>query len=339
MEQPGPDDGTLETLADGLVLLRTPPQGQDAGARGPVEGSATWSWTPPATLPGLSADARRVDVFYTPHPDDETLSMGVLIAAATSRGDRVIVVCLTDGRTSGAIRDINARLAADHDAPALTADDLGQARDGELRRATGALGVHPDDVVLAHLDAPGSDGGAIVTVAEAEQVVRFFAARYPGATHTTMSDVAERQQDHLDAGVALHRLLDAHVVTSAQWTVSRLWWSLPGPRWTWALPSTPAERESVRRAGIEYQTWDPRDREFAVGFYSVRWQFAALGRDVRDRVHGTGPTSSGILATVPMTPTRAARAVTRTRVTARVTAGTAGTRSGRRARRTGRTTG
>lgn len=279
-------DAYLAVQRDGTILLRTPPEGADAAARTPVEGTGSWAWTVPSTLPPVEPGGRHVDVFYTPHPDDETLSMGVLIAAAVHRGDRVLVVGLTDGRTTGAIREVQARLDHDHvggrKARKLTEDDVAAARDGELRRATTDLGVAPQDVVLAHLDTPDSDDGAIVTVAEAEAVMRVFAARYPDATHVTMSDVAEHQQDHLDAGVALHRLLDDGTLRSAAWAVSRLWWRAPGSAWRWAVP-TADERDAVRHAAREYLTWDPANGAYAMGFFSVRWQFAALERDVRDR--------------------------------------------------------
>jgi len=290
VEDVGPGAGELVRGPGGVVLLRTPPHGSDAAARAPVEGSPAWIWAP-SPLPPPETSGRPVDVFCTPHPDDETLSMGVLIAAAVARGDRVIVVALTDGRTTGAVRDVNARLAATGRGP-LDPDAVAAARIGELRRAVADLGVRAGDVVTAHLDTPDSDGGALVTVAEATQVMRALAARYPGATQVTMSDVAEHQQDHLDAGVALHRLQAAGVVPAASWTVSRLWWQQPGPRWTWAV-ATPAERDAVLRASREYRTWDPADGDYAFGFFSVRWQFAALDRDVRDRVHGTGPTVPG----------------------------------------------
>jgi len=299
LQEAGPSAGHLRTLPGGIVLLQTPSEGFDDHATRPVQGSPTWTWTPAEPLPAPAAAGRHVDVFYTPHPDDETLSMGVLIAAAVRHGDRVIVVSLTDGRTTGAIRAINARLTSEHPAGTardLTIDQVAASRQGELRRATTDLGVAAQDVVLAHLDAASSDDGAIVTVAEAEQVIRAFADRYPAATHVTMSDTAEHQQDHLDAGAALRRLSDAGVVTSAQWTVSRLWWQLPSPPWTWALP-TAQDRDAVRHAGLEYQTWNPADDDYAVGFYSVRWQFTALGQDVRDRVHTTGPLTPGVTST------------------------------------------
>ena len=308
IREAGPLDGKLRTLPSGVVLLDSP--APTSGAVRPAAGSMAWTWHPASALPVPESRGRRVDVFYTPHPDDETLSMGVMIDTAVRRGDRVIVVSLTDGRTTGAAKAINARLTQMRAAGAvgtggprapgaatqpgghpaavvvLSPAQIAAARVGELRRATADLGIAAQDVFLAHLDAPDSDGGGLLTVVEATVVMRAFAAQFPAARHVTMSNVVERQLDHLAAGTSLRQLADAGVITSAEWTVSRLWWQQASPPWTWAQPDDTG-RATVRRAAKEYLTWNPTKGEYAVGFYSVRSQFAALLADTRDRVHGT----------------------------------------------------
>jgi LmbE family N-acetylglucosaminyl deacetylase len=243
----------------------------------PVDGPPTSAWHPARPLPPRDPRARGVLVVYTPHPDDETLSMGVVISNAVQRREQVVVVALTDGRTTRALQ------------PVLTPDQVAAARDLELVKAVGALGVPAHDVVLAHLDAPGSACGAIVTVHEAEAVMRTVAARYPDAANVTMSYVAERNQDHLDAGVALSRLAAAHVIGHASWTVSRLWWTLPSPASAWVLPNTPISRSRVVAAALQYSVWEPAYGRYAVGWRSVPRQFQALLVDVRDKVHRLGP--------------------------------------------------
>lgn len=252
-------------------------------------------WTPPTPLPAASP-GRRVDVFYSPHPDDETLSMGVLIAADVQRGDRVIVVALTDGRATRVGSAVDARLRATGDNHRLSAQEIGDARFGEMRRAVAALGVAPRDLYAAHLDGPGSDCHGQVTVGEAMQVIRAFALRFPGATHVTMSYTAERHPDHLAAGVALANLTRSHLVTHSLWVVSRLWWQLPMPRWHWALPG--ALRPRVEAAAQAYGTWAPVRHEYAIGFTSVKPQFQALMLDPRNLVHGLGALVPGY-PTVP----------------------------------------
>jgi len=145
-------------------------------------GFAGVMWAPPTPLPAVSATDRHVLIVLSPHPDDETLSLGVWIADTAARGDRVIVVSLTDGRSTGAIAAVSARIGHD-----LTRDDIADARIRELQQAARQLGVAPADVYRAKLDGEGTPGGSRVTVDEASAVVRDFGARFPQATFSTMS--------------------------------------------------------------------------------------------------------------------------------------------------------
>ncbi len=301
----GAPDGEAGTLAArGLTTV-------------PVSGAPGWVWRPDGRLPTPSRAGRATLVVLSPHPDDETLSMGVLIADAEARGDRCIVVSMTDGGSTGAYRALSRRWKAWEStssagalarrlvslglrsarvpvAPAaatapLTRRAVAAARVSEMRAAVSHLGVAPADVVLAHLDAATSDDGARTTVAEAEAVIRVLSRRFPGATFVTMSYAAERQPDHLDDGTALHRLVEQGVVARADFAVSRLWWGLPSPAARWVLPRDAGAANALRSAAHEYGRWDPRDLRLAVGYTSVRHQFAELLSDPRDRFHSDAP--------------------------------------------------
>lgn len=92
---------------------------------------------------------RRRLVVLAPHPDDETLGCGLLLAAAARAGVRLAVVALTDGQAS--------HPASRRWPPAL----LGRLRRGELRRALARLGaagaaVRPMGWRDGRLDADGS---------------------------------------------------------------------------------------------------------------------------------------------------------------------------------------
>lgn len=249
---------------------------------GPNQGIAG-TWHPAGTLPAPETGQRSVEIFYTPHPDDETLSMAPLIARATAAGARVIIVGMTDGDTSGALGSVNARLGSQ--TPPLTPQAFGQARTRELFEAAAALGVPRQDVFLAHLDAVSSDCGTLISVGEATDVMTIFSKRFPGATHVTMSFVDDRNLDHLACGEGLKELVASGGIRRAEWTVSRLWWSLPGPPQTWVLPADRAQREAIAAAARAYSVWDPSHHSYAIGLASVRPQFQALELDPRARIH------------------------------------------------------
>lgn len=73
-----------------------------------------------------------------PHPDDETIACGGLIAAKRSGGQRVDVMVATDGATS-------------HTSTVLTPDELVELRRAEVREATRRLGVANDQLHLLEL--------------------------------------------------------------------------------------------------------------------------------------------------------------------------------------------
>ncbi len=77
------------------------------------------SWQPP----------RRHALIIAPHPDDETLGAGGMIARLRSRGTEVTVVAVTDGEN------------AYTDTP-----DLGRVREREQTAALARLGVGPDHI-------------------------------------------------------------------------------------------------------------------------------------------------------------------------------------------------
>ncbi|MCL1551663.1 PIG-L deacetylase family protein [Xanthomonas nasturtii] len=93
---------------------------------------------PTTTLEQLLGSARRV-VVVSPHPDDEVLGCGGLLAMTIESGTEVLIVSVTDGEAAYPHEDAwpPLRLAA--------------ARREELRHALSCLGVDPDNLV--RLDA------------------------------------------------------------------------------------------------------------------------------------------------------------------------------------------
>lgn len=282
----------LAGLAGALVGCRSEssasPSSGGAGVKGtasvaPPTPAAPVRWVPDRPLP-LASPGRRVNIILTPHPDDETLSMGVWAVNAIRRGERVIVVCLTDGRTSTALKTISKRLGRP-----LSREDLAAARVREMRSAVASMGVAPDDVYLTHLDGEATAGGARLTQGKAYAVIKAFVQRFPAATYVTMSYVAERQPDHLNAGRALWQAMSDGTVRHGLFAVSRLWWGLSSPPITQVLPASPYERSRVLTAARSYDVWDPARQRYGVGWASVPTQFLELEADPRDHIHPWAP--------------------------------------------------
>ncbi len=94
-------------------------------------------------------------VVVSPHPDDETLGVGGLIAMALDRSLPVVVLCVTNGEA------------------AYSGRDLASVRRGELAEALAFLG---EDGSITHhfLDLP--DGGVEGCEIELRNIVRHFLA-------------------------------------------------------------------------------------------------------------------------------------------------------------------
>ena len=244
-------------------------------------GPATVLASSPARAEPVARPANREVVFYAPHPDDETLSMCVLIANHVRVGRKVHVVLLSDGRTSGALAAVNARLAAEH-LPGLTLAQFGAARVREFRAACARLGVPAANV--HHENLPG-----LLTVASTTPVFRAYQARYPDAGHYTMS-WTDPFGDHGGPGEALRRLRLADPVAffDTRWVVYRIHWRdtvvLARRPW-WARPDA-VVRARALAAVAEYGVWRPAAGRYRIGYYSVIDQFQALTSDVRNLLHG-----------------------------------------------------
>ncbi len=254
------------------------------GALGPavLAGSPAAAESSAAAQAALAArPANREVIFYAPHPDDETLSMCVLIANHVLVGRKVHVVLLTDGRTSAALAAVNARLAAEGLAP-LTLAQFGAARVREFRAACARLGVAAANVHVANITG-------LLTVANTTPVFRAYQARYPDAGHYTLT-WTDPFGDHGSPGEALRRLhrTDPVAFFDTRWVVYRIHWRekvvLALKPW-WARP-TPVIKARVVAAIAEYSVWKPAAGRYRIGFYSVVDQFLALKADVRNLLHG-----------------------------------------------------
>lgn len=227
--------------------------------------------------PGMPA------VFYSPHPDDETLSMGSAIVDAIETGTRLHVVLMSHGISAGAFDRVNNRLVWDG-RPPVSREEFGLARVREFRDACGALGIPAGNVHVEHLD-----GG--YTPASAAALMARYAAAYPTAMHATMS-WTDHLGEHAYCGAALRGLAQRKAVADAVWCISRLYWTDPGLRG--ALdpqilePRGPATVAKVRTAADRYALWRPDDGRYAVGMASVGDQFHRLRGDVRVLFHQDG---------------------------------------------------
>lgn len=180
--------------------------------------------------------------FYSPHPDDETLSMGLAMLHFIANGVDVHLVSMTSGGAAGLANTFNGTQActtpADHPythSPAregyvpLTVEDVAAARILEARSALGTMAMVPlvagctPGSITHHIiglpDGFGDPGSASSTspptpegIAAAKTVIQQFVDDYPNSFHFTMSQTDDHH-DHAACGFALRELMNDDVNT------------------------------------------------------------------------------------------------------------------------------
>lgn len=205
--------------------------------------------------------------FYAPHPDDETLSMGLAMIYYIACGFDVHLVSMTLGDAAGVANTLNGAAngaplvcstPADHPythdpvregypAGPLTAEAIGIARTAEARSALGAMamippntGVTPGQVfhhVVGLHDGFGAPGQASSTapvtregIDAAKVAMLPFVTDYPNSFHYTMSP-ADHHHDHAACGKALREIKAENptLLGAPRFFVSRLYWASSQP--------------------------------------------------------------------------------------------------------------
>ena len=132
-----------------------------------------------------------------PHPDDETLGMGPTLAKYSAEGVETYLVCATRGE-----RGWNGPEEQD---PGLTV--LGKIREGELRCATKALGLHE----VTHLDYIDGDVDQAVPQKIIAEIVQQLRRVRPQVVVTFSYDGSYGHPDH----IALAQFTAAALVCAA----------------------------------------------------------------------------------------------------------------------------
>jgi LmbE family N-acetylglucosaminyl deacetylase len=174
-------------------------------------------------------------LILAPHPDDESLGCGGLIAACCEAGRPPFVLVLTDGTGSHP------------GSRSHPPERLRQTREAEARRAMAALGLGPDrfaflglpDTAAPH-DGPGFDRAVAAIVAQAEAA---------GCTTIAAPWQHDPHCDHL----AAHRM--------AQAAAARLGLRhIAYPVWGWTLPANDTLETSVAGGRLDIERHLPAKR-------------------------------------------------------------------------------
>jgi LmbE family N-acetylglucosaminyl deacetylase len=225
-------------------------------------------------------------VFFSPHQDDELLSMGPDILRHLAAGHDTHVVLMTEGGDTSARWSINGYdsetgrpvssgwWGGRHD-PALegyaplTWDDVYDARDREFRSCLGALGVPESNRNL--LRTPDR------TVPGFKETIRGVLMQFPAETICRTLSPLDTHDDHRAIAQALWELWDEGVVSDAAFWLSRFDLIKERVGSSHLSPATTdAELKTIEQATRAYRAWNPSAGSYAVGYHSVPGQFSAM---------------------------------------------------------------
>lgn len=236
--------------------------------------------------------ASRPWILVVPHPDDETLGAGVILAEKIAEGRDVHILLLTRGTGSAVRQHINGgrwsswcgtshNPAAEGYAP-LDVESFGKARRDELLTALVYFGggqLHEANLI---------DGQ--VTVAAVKVAVSTLVAEVgPNPGVYAPSWLVDDNVDHRAAGQALLELAAEQpmVYADRRWYVLPAYWSDPRLRQVESFWDIPTDIENSTRAGdacSAYRSWDP-PHSYAIGYHSVDFMFAAIDTNPRSLLH------------------------------------------------------
>ncbi|GAA1755614.1 PIG-L family deacetylase [Streptomonospora arabica] len=232
------------------------PESRDGATVHPIDtegtGEAVWQAWPGLDRPApLDLSAAAGVVVVAPHPDDEVLGVGGMLARLAEQGARVRVVAVTDGEGSHP------------GSPTLSPARLAERRWEERARALRCLGAEGAEVVRLGLPDGGTGSARDALAGRLRELCAGFdvcAAPWPGDLHP----------DHDAAGRAA---LDAGAAIGMRPLLYPVW------MWHWAYPGHPGVPwRRARRIDLP-----PRIRRRKVAALECfTTQIAPLGADPAD---------------------------------------------------------
>lgn len=218
-----------------------------------------------------------VAVFYSPHQDDELLTMGHAITMYVENGYEVHVVLLTDGSSSGSIHAVNREMVKNYLQP-LSTENFTYARNLEFVRSLTSLGVDRQNIHMSRL----KDGNT--TVNQVEEIVLKYKTRYPNAEHMAFS-YHDDHIDHHNSGAALQTLYNNGIIDRPKFYIQNREHNIVNGEYE---PYLSIYDQRIKDAMVPYLDWNPLRRMYSIGTISVSYDFDLLKRDPRSKYHLIG---------------------------------------------------
>lgn len=235
------------------------------------------------TADGSSVPEDKMVLLFSPHQDDEVLTMGAFAVQVLGQGCSVHAVLCTDGSASWVKRELSNGLTCSfhtgEHAYELTNNQFVQARDTEFQSSCSALGLSSASIA----NVLGRAQDSKLTVEKAKLIIRYYLAKYPNAVvcATSPSVGPEQNSDHRALGEAALELYEEGAISDLRlfvepYYLSQFEQNTPGISLDCTEVENEEERASFTLAEAAYRLWHPDASRYAIGYHSVGSYFDSL---------------------------------------------------------------
>lgn len=228
-------------------------------------------------------------LFFSPHQDDETLSMGNAIIEHVEKSDTHVILCtdgsksiirkvLDDGGTcSYHIKDIHKY--------SLPEDEFSKHRDEEFKDSCKEMGVKESNI---HIEENRAHDGEL-SKEKAKEIILKYLDEYPNAKVKTVTPYKASgiHEDHRALGEAALELYEEGKIKDLRFYVEPYDYNdfkkinLNVDVWK-VLNSQENKLLSAMNA---YKKWNPENGQYAIGYHSVKSHFDELEKNNIQYVH------------------------------------------------------
>jgi glycosyltransferase involved in cell wall biosynthesis len=232
--------------------------------------------------------SKKTILYFSPHQDDELLSMGIDICNSISEGHDIHVILCTDG-SKCTVRHELANGKACNKCPGthtyhLTEEDLINARDKEFRESCRALGVKDGHV---HILKNRFTDRKLTVCDSKKTILHYLNVLGPDCVVCTLDPNLENNRQHRDhkgLGYAAVELFNEGFISELRLFTEPYFAEffqkkkdvVRGKIRTAVDTATALVQEKVQKAAEAYSHWAPEIGRYAVGYHDIAKAFDTL---------------------------------------------------------------
>ncbi|MCE0770990.1 PIG-L family deacetylase [Clostridioides difficile] len=228
-------------------------------------------------------------LFFTPHQDDETLSMGSAIIEHVEKSDTHVILC-TDGSKSIIRKVLDDGGSCSYHIKdvhkySLSESEFSKDRDEEFKDSCEAMGVKESNI---HIEDNRAHDGEL-SKEKAREIILKYLEEYPDAKVKTVTPFKASgiHEDHRALGEAALELYKEGKIKDLRFYVEPYDYKdfkkvNPNVEVWKVLPS---QEEKLLSAMNAYKKWNPESGHYAIGYHSVKSYFDELATNKIQYVH------------------------------------------------------